>query len=41
MVVRGREGGIHGGQGGGRDRNGKKTDDRVRIIDSELLLLLT
>ena len=41
VVVRRREGGegIHGGRGGGRDWNGKKADDR--IIDGELLLLLT
>ena len=43
VVVRGRGagGGINGGRGGGRDWNGKKVDDRVRIIDGELLLLLT
>ena len=46
VVVQGRGGGgggIHGGRGGGCDRNGKKADDRgcTRIIDSELLLLLT
>jgi len=49
VVVRGRGrgggggGGIHGGRGGGRDQNGKKADDRgrARIIDGELLLLLT
>ena len=47
VVVRGRGGrrggGIHGGRGGERDRNGKKADEheRTRIIDSELLLLFT
>ena len=46
VVVQGRGrggGGIHGERGGGCDQNGKKTDDcgRARIIDGELLLLLT